>query len=216
MVGPSIWRPILRHLMNCLTLAPFIRHPTEKSSRVACASALTPFPLEIPELEPLALRFFQQSSTLRVAAADLTEAIPPNRMSDCLTNIAEVCLHKVLELAWRDLIGRHGTPMVTGPDGEHSARFGIVAYGKLGGFELSYGSDLDLVFLHGSKGPGKSRMANVQLTTRSFSRDSVNGLSTTSVPIPLPVRSTRLIRVCARTGRLTTGERDFGVRAISD
>lgn len=116
---------------------------------------LNPIPPGDPELEPLALRFFQQSSTLRVAAADLTEAIPLTVVSDCLTNIAEVCLHKVLELAWRDLIGRHGTPMVTGPDGEHSARFGIVAYGKLGGFELSYGSDLDLVFLHGSKGPGQ-------------------------------------------------------------
>lgn len=116
---------------------------------------LHPIPRGDEELETNALRFFQQSNVLRVAAADIAGAIPLMVVSDCLTMIAETCLQKVLELAWRDLVSRYGTPMITDVDGDHVARFGIVAYGKLGGFELSYGSDLDLVFLHASKGPGQ-------------------------------------------------------------
>ena len=54
--------------------------------------------------------------------------------------------------AWRDLIAKHGAPQYI-MDGEpRRAGFGIIAYGKLGGIELSYGSDLDIVFLHDSRG----------------------------------------------------------------
>ncbi|PWG64907.1 bifunctional [glutamate--ammonia ligase]-adenylyl-L-tyrosine phosphorylase/[glutamate--ammonia-ligase] adenylyltransferase [Sediminicurvatus halobius] len=91
------------------------------------------------------LRHFKQSHVLRVAAADLGEAIPVMLVSDYLTDIAEVVLEAVLRLAWHHVRSRYGEPHRE--DGD-PAGFAIVAYGKLGSFELGYGSDLDLVFLH--------------------------------------------------------------------
>jgi len=88
------------------------------------------------------LRQFAAGNRLRTAAADITGAIPLMVVSDYLTEIAEVVLEHVLQLAWEYLVGRHGRP------GEVTGRgFAVVGYGKLGGLELGYGSDLDLVFL---------------------------------------------------------------------
>jgi glutamate-ammonia-ligase adenylyltransferase len=94
------------------------------------------------------LRQFVQSSMLRVAAADITEVIPLMVVSDYLTEIAEVATARVLEQSWGHLTARHGSP--TGIPGEGTG-FAVIAYGKLGGIELGYGSDLDLVFLHGNQ-----------------------------------------------------------------
>lgn len=98
------------------------------------------------------LRQFKQANTLRVAAADVSGVTPLMVVSDHLTDIAEVVLAEVLEIAWRHLESRHGRPGCT-VDGERvQPGFAIIAYGKLGGLELGYGSDLDLVFLHESQG----------------------------------------------------------------
>lgn len=91
------------------------------------------------------LRHFKQSHTLRVAAADITANMPLMVVSDHLTEIAEVILRRVVEVAWSRMLERYGRPVL--PHGR-TASFAIVAYGKLGGIELGYGSDLDLVFLH--------------------------------------------------------------------
>lgn len=92
------------------------------------------------------LREFKQAHVLRVAAADLAGAIPVTIVSDCLTYIAEAVLDKVLNLAWHLAAEKHGTP--PGADPEKVSGFAIIGYGKLGGWELGYGSDLDLVFLY--------------------------------------------------------------------
>jgi glutamate-ammonia-ligase adenylyltransferase len=99
-----------------------------------------------------ALRHFKQTQVLRVAAADISGAMPLMVVSDHLSEIAEVLLRQVLSLAWADLTPRFGRPRCV-VDGENrEAALAIVAYGKLGGIELNYGSDLDLVFLHDSEG----------------------------------------------------------------
>ena len=92
------------------------------------------------------LRYFKHAQVLRVAAADLDGVIPTRVVSDYLTEIAEVILEKTLELAWRHVTARHGPP--PGATGDAPAGFAIIGYGKLGGIELGYGSDLDLVFLY--------------------------------------------------------------------
>ncbi|HRY18904.1 MAG TPA: bifunctional [glutamate--ammonia ligase]-adenylyl-L-tyrosine phosphorylase/[glutamate--ammonia-ligase] adenylyltransferase [Candidatus Competibacteraceae bacterium] len=99
-----------------------------------------------------ALRYFKQVQVLRVAAADVSGAMPLMIVSDHLTEIAETLLRKVLELAWAHLSPRFGQPRCMVEGVERDAQFAIVAYGKLGGIELNYGSDLDLVFLHDSTG----------------------------------------------------------------
>jgi [glutamine synthetase] adenylyltransferase / [glutamine synthetase]-adenylyl-L-tyrosine phosphorylase len=94
------------------------------------------------------LRQFAQGNVLRVAAADLTEVIPLMVVSDYLTEIAEVSIRRVLRLAFDHLAKRHGRP--TQVIGEEMG-FLVLGYGKLGGIELGYGSDLDLVFIHGTQ-----------------------------------------------------------------
>jgi len=98
------------------------------------------------EQEMERMRQFASGNRLRVAAADVADAIPINVVSDHLTEIAEVILRCCESIAWRDLVAKHGEPSER--MGEEDS-FAVIGYGKLGGIELGYGSDLDLVFLHG-------------------------------------------------------------------
>lgn len=88
-----------------------------------------------------ALSRFRNQQTLRVAAAELTGALPLMRVSDHLSWIAECVVEAALQLAGADIRERHG-------DLPGQPQLSVIAYGKLGGLELNYGSDLDLVFLH--------------------------------------------------------------------
>lgn len=99
-----------------------------------------------------AIAQFQRTTMFRVAVADFNDMLPIMKVSDSLTWLAEVVLDQALRVAWHDLVQRHGVPRYTLEGVIHEAGFGIVGYGKLGGLELSYGSDLDIVFLHDSKG----------------------------------------------------------------
>ena len=130
--------------------------------------------LRIPEddIEQLmeALRYFRNAHILRVAAADITGALPLMKVSDYLTWLAEAILQAVLEIAWREMLAKYGTPQRA--EGESAEMdFVVVGYGKLGGIELSYGSDLDLVFLHDLPGDlfttgGPREIANTVFFTR--------------------------------------------------
>ena len=116
------------------------------------------------------LCIFKQANTLRVAAADVTGSLPLMRVSDHLSYIAETVLNAVVEIAWTYLVEKHGTPTCL-LDGKKCGRgFVVIAYGKLGGIELGYASDLDLVFLHaGSDGQttgGMQQIDNAQFFAR--------------------------------------------------
>lgn len=93
------------------------------------------------------LREFKQIASLHVAAADITDALPLMRVGDQLSELAEIQLEQVMKLAWQHLVARHGRPPCTDNDDLSQSGFSILAYGKLGGLELGYGSDLDLVFI---------------------------------------------------------------------
>ncbi|MGM0634328.1 MAG: bifunctional [glutamate--ammonia ligase]-adenylyl-L-tyrosine phosphorylase/[glutamate--ammonia-ligase] adenylyltransferase, partial [Pseudomonadota bacterium] len=93
------------------------------------------------------LRYFKLSHTLQVAAAQITGKMTVMKVSDYLTFTAEAILEQVLALAWETLQRKHGHPVNS--NGDHGEMdFLILGYGKLGGIELSYLSDLDIVFLH--------------------------------------------------------------------
>jgi glutamate-ammonia-ligase adenylyltransferase len=98
------------------------------------------------------LRQFKQAAVLHVAATDIVTGLPLARVGDYLTFIAETVLERVLQQAWDHLVVRHGKPGYLKHGKLREAGFGIVAYGKLGGYEVGYGSDLDIVFLHNSSG----------------------------------------------------------------
>jgi glutamate-ammonia-ligase adenylyltransferase len=98
------------------------------------------------------LRQFRHAMVLRVAAADIAGAAEVTLVSDQLTDIAEVVLEQVLAIAWHDMVARYGAPHCRERGRRRPVAFAIIGYGKLGGRELGYGSDLDLVFLHDSSG----------------------------------------------------------------
>ena len=98
------------------------------------------------------LCIFKQVNTLRVAAADVTGALTLMRTSDHLTEIAETVLNEVVELSWKHLVEKHGAPICQMDGLEIGRGFSVIAYGKLGGIELGYVSDLDMVFLHAGTG----------------------------------------------------------------
>ena len=111
---------------------------------------LARLPAEELEYRMEEICIFRQVNTLRIAAADVTGTLPLMRVSDHLSDLAEIILGAVLDEAWRHLSARHGHPAGLPPHAPPGAGFAVIGYGKLGGLELGYGSDLDLVFLHGA------------------------------------------------------------------
>jgi glutamate-ammonia-ligase adenylyltransferase len=106
-----------------------------------------------PEREVEALRVFQRVATFSVALADLTQRLPLMQVSDRLTDIAELIVQCCMDLAWAQMTAMHGVPRCGESDGTaRVVKVAAAGYGKLGGLELGYGSDLDLVFLHDSAG----------------------------------------------------------------
>ena len=66
-------------------------------------------------------------------------------------------MQQALELSWSQIVARHGVPLCgSGSSAPRQAGVAVIAYGKFGGIELGYGSDLDLVFVHDSAGDVQS------------------------------------------------------------
>ena len=89
------------------------------------------------------LRHAQQEQTFHLLAMDLQGLLPLETLSDHLSALADLLLRHVLRLSWAAARKRH----------REDAKFAIIAYGKLGGKELGYASDLDLIFLYDDDHP---------------------------------------------------------------
>ena len=155
---------------------------------------------------------FQRAAMFRIAVADFNDRLPIMKVSDGLTWLAEVILDEALRVAWSDLTARHGAPHYVVDGVPHEAGFGIVAYGKLGGLELSYGSDLDIVFLHDSSGEqqltdGEKPLDNTMFFARLVRR-LVHFLTTQTGSGELYEIDTRL-RPDGRSGLLVTNTEAF-------
>ncbi|MDZ7851932.1 MAG: bifunctional [glutamate--ammonia ligase]-adenylyl-L-tyrosine phosphorylase/[glutamate--ammonia-ligase] adenylyltransferase [Halomonas sp.] len=166
----------LGHLMKLCSASPWIasqlaRHPIlldellnpdtlytpADKERLAdeLRQALGRLPEDDEEAQLEALRVFKHAQVLHVAASDIVGTRHLMKVSDYLTYIAEVVLDEVLVMAWRHLTRKHGFPeRREGGRCGSDAEFLVVGYGKLGGIELGYSSDLDLVFLHDGANQG--------------------------------------------------------------
>ncbi|HUA88016.1 MAG TPA: bifunctional [glutamate--ammonia ligase]-adenylyl-L-tyrosine phosphorylase/[glutamate--ammonia-ligase] adenylyltransferase, partial [Steroidobacteraceae bacterium] len=107
---------------------------------------------EDPERQVEALRHFQRAAMFRVAVADLSGSLPVMQVSDRLTDIAELIVEAAMQLGWAQITAQFGVPLCGDPAAPRPVSICAVGYGKLGGMELGYSSDLDLVFLHDSEG----------------------------------------------------------------
>ena len=88
------------------------------------------------------LRHFKHAHTMRLIAQDLSGVLPLETLSDHLSDLACVVLEETLRATWK-----------LRPAHREAPRFAVIAYGKLGGKELGYASDLVLVFLHDDPAP---------------------------------------------------------------
>ncbi|MFH2133671.1 MAG: bifunctional [glutamate--ammonia ligase]-adenylyl-L-tyrosine phosphorylase/[glutamate--ammonia-ligase] adenylyltransferase [Pseudomonadota bacterium] len=95
------------------------------------------------EREMDVLRQFRQVQTFHLLAMDLHGVLTLENLSDHLSDLADLILRHVLRLCWRDARKKH----------TEQPKFAVIAYGKLGGKELGYSSDLDLVFLYEDDDP---------------------------------------------------------------
>lgn len=165
----------------------------ELPDRAALADELT-FRLEQvehdePEDQVEALRQFQRAAIFRVAVADLTGRLPVMHVSDRLTDIAELIVEQAMGLAWRQITTQFGVPMCGAGSERRAVRICAVGYGKLGGMELGYASDLDLVFLHDSAGDEQETAAAKPLDNQVFF-------------VRLAQRIVHLLTMHSRAGRL--------------
>ena len=95
------------------------------------------------ELQMDLLREAHHAQVFRLLAQDVSGLLALEKLADHLSELADIMLHLALKFAWRKLTNRHtDTP-----------RFAIISYGKLGGKELGYASDLDLIFLFDDPSP---------------------------------------------------------------
>lgn len=101
------------------------------------------------------LREFRLANMLRMAVADLLEYCSVVAIGRYLTHLAMLILEQVTQTAYHDCVKQYGEPI--DKDGKIiKDGFSIVAYGTFAAWELSYGSDLDLVFLHSGDEQGKT------------------------------------------------------------
>ncbi len=97
----------------------------------------------------LTIRRFRQRQMLRIGYNDIVRGLPVEVITQDLSNLADVCIEAACRLARAKQVERHGEAF--GPDGR-PARFVVLAFGKLGGAELNYSSDIDLMFVYEAEG----------------------------------------------------------------
>jgi len=90
------------------------------------------------EREMDVFRHFKHANIFRFAAQDINGELSPEKLSDYLSELAQLILSMSLEVIWPNVRGKH----------LEVPKFAVIGYGKLGGKELGYASDLDIIFLY--------------------------------------------------------------------
>jgi glutamate-ammonia-ligase adenylyltransferase len=99
------------------------------------------------------IREFKQRQMLRIAARDLAHLAQLPEIISEISDVADVCLSSVWNICHQHLVERHGMPYHQGPDGQwHPTSSCVLGMGKLGGQELNYSSDVDVLFAYGDEG----------------------------------------------------------------
>ncbi|OEE40460.1 bifunctional [glutamate--ammonia ligase]-adenylyl-L-tyrosine phosphorylase/[glutamate--ammonia-ligase] adenylyltransferase [Vibrio anguillarum] len=147
--SPMISEQLSRYpiLLDELIDPQHLYNPMELSAyKTELRDFLARIPEEDMEQQMEGLRQFKQICILRIAAADIAGALPVMKVSDHLTYLAEAIVEAVINQAWQQVSAKYGQPThLKERDGKG---FAVVGYGKVGGWELGYNSDLDIVFLH--------------------------------------------------------------------
>ena len=176
----------LRHLVAVFTYSTFLseeilEHPEWAEQlldpvdlqRVATAEDLrtrleTLLPPGVPT--PVDLAKFRRRQILRIMIRDVLGLGTLPEITGELTAVADVIVGVAYERIHRDLVIRHGSPQSEGIE----AHFAVIALGKMGGEELNYSSDIDLMFLYSDNGQTNGPLT---VTNKEFFKRASNQLT---------------------------------------
>ncbi len=121
------------------------------------------------------LRRFKQREMLRIAARDLARLSNVVEITREISDLADACLEAVWRICRPQFIGRFGQPFHQDADGNwRRTEFCVLGLGKLGGQELNYSSDVDVLFLYSDEGevfkapPVKNKTQRATMSNRQF------------------------------------------------
>jgi glutamate-ammonia-ligase adenylyltransferase len=176
----------LRHLVAVFTYSTFLseeilEHPEWAEQlldpvdlqRVATSEDLrtrleTLLPPGLPT--PVDLAKFRRHQILRIMIRDVLGLGTLPEITGELTAVADVIVGVAYERIYRDLVIRHGSPRSEGAE----AHFAVIALGKMGGEELNYSSDIDLMFLYSDNGQTTGPLS---ITNKEFFKRASNQLT---------------------------------------
>jgi glutamate-ammonia-ligase adenylyltransferase len=146
----------------------FAEPPSRNELAAELADRVARIDADDPERHVEVLCQFKRAAVFRVAVADLSGSLPLMRVSDRLTDVAELLIEEAMSAAWRQISALFGQPKCGAGLARRTVQVCAVGYGKLGGMELGYASDLDLVFLHDSSGERQETDAATPLDNQVF------------------------------------------------
>jgi len=121
------------------------------------------------------LRSFKQREMLRIAARDLARLSNVVEITRELSDVADVCLDAVLRVVWQQFTRRFGRPFHQDANGHwQPTAFCVLGMGKLGGQELNYSSDVDVLFVYSDEGevfkepPARKKMPRAVMSNHQF------------------------------------------------
>jgi glutamate-ammonia-ligase adenylyltransferase len=121
------------------------------------------------------LRRFKQREMLRIAARDLARLSHVVEITREISDLADACLDAVWRICRQQFTERFGRPFHQDAEGNwQRTEFCVLGMGKLGGQELNYSSDVDVLFLHSDEGevfkatPAKKKMPRATMSNRQF------------------------------------------------
>ncbi|MEO7144605.1 MAG: glutamine-synthetase adenylyltransferase [Bryobacteraceae bacterium] len=127
------------------------------------------------KLEPLTLALYRRRQILRILLRDVLGQCALPEATEELSNLADAILEVTYQRIRGELLARHGQPMGAGADGTPvECGFAVIALGKLGGRELNYSSDIDLMFVYGA--PGETTGPE-PVTNKEFYQKAANRLT---------------------------------------
>lgn len=153
------------------------------------------------------VREFKNSTLLRIAAADIGPGMAPELVGQKLSILAETILEQAYKTALAATVAQFGEPFCTIANKHTAPGFIVVAYGKFGGAELGYTSDLDIIFLHGGcegeSGTEGERNVALEMFFARLAQRLINFLSARTTAGSLYEIDTRL-RPSGQSGLLVT------------
>ncbi len=133
-----------------------LKAPREKKWLAAELARLL-MPIRLPAQKYDVVRHFRRRETLRIGTRDLVGRATVEETTRELSNLADVCLQAVYEIALEKLVAEFRV---------RGSRFTVIGMGKLGGQELNYSSDVDVIFVYGEDGNFTPTISHRQFYTK--------------------------------------------------